>query len=99
MPDTKGDPDNLLHFKLGFKPEKSGRKHQTKISVDPEDVIAAGAVFVALIVAVAMVSQWVPINGYTVGIVACSGAGAVIAKLVRARRPNGSVTKHPRNRR
>jgi hypothetical protein len=97
MPDNKGDPDNLLHFKLGVKSEKSGRKHQTNLTVDPEDVIAAGAVIVALVVAVAMVSQWVPINGYTAG--ACSGAGAVIAKLVRARRPNRSLTKHPRDHR
>src|SRR5712672_607029 len=97
MPDNKSHPDNLLHFKLGVKSEKSGRKHQTNISVDPEEVIAAGAVIVALIFAVAMVSQWVPVNGYTAGIVACSGAGAVIAKLVRARRPKGSLTKHPRN--
>jgi hypothetical protein len=87
MPDYKGDPDNLLHFKLGVKSEKSGRKHRTSISFDPEDAVAAGAVIVALIFAVAMVSQWLPINGYTAGMVACSGAVAVIAKLVRARRP------------
>jgi hypothetical protein len=99
MPDSKNDPDNLLHFELRVKSKTSGRKHQTNINVDPEDVIAAGAVIVALIFAVAMVSQWVPINGYTAGIVACSGAGAVIAKLVRARRPNGSVSRPPRNHR
>jgi hypothetical protein len=96
MPDDKGEPDNLLHFKLGTKSERSGRKHQTSIGFDP-DAVAAGAVIVALVFAVAMVSQWVPINGYTAGIVACSGAVAVIAKLVRARRPAGSPTKHPRN--
>jgi hypothetical protein len=99
MPDNKGDPDNLLHFKLGVKSETSGPKSQTNISVDPEDAVAAGALIVALIFAVAMVSQWVPINGYTAGIVACSGAVAVIARLVRARRPTGSLTKHPRNHR
>jgi len=99
MPDTKGDPDNLLHFKRGIKSEKSARKPQTNIGADPEDLIVPGAVIVALIFAVAMVYQWVPINGYTAGIVACSVAGAVIAKLVRARRASGSVTKHPRNHR
>jgi hypothetical protein len=88
MPDNKSDPDNLLHFKLRVKSERIGRKQRTNISVDPEDLIAAGAVIVALIFAVAMVSQWVPINGYTAGIVACSGAGAAIAKFVRSRRPN-----------
>jgi hypothetical protein len=99
MSENKGDPDNLLHFKGGVKSEKSGRKHQTNISVDPAGAIAAGAVIVALILAVAMVSQWVPINGYTAGIVACSGAAAAVAKLVRARRRNGPVTKHPRDHR
>ena|ERR1700722_14866006 len=97
MPDTRGDPDNLLHFKRGVKSEKSGRKHQTNVGTDPEDLIVPGAIIVALIFAVAMVYQWVPINLYTAGIVACSVAGAVIAKLVRARRSNGSVTKHPRS--
>jgi hypothetical protein len=99
MPDDKGDPDNLLHFKLGIKSEKGGHKHQANISFDPEDAVAAGAVIVALVFAVAMVSQWVPVNGYMAGIVACSGAVAVIAKLARARRPTGSLTKHPRNHR
>jgi hypothetical protein len=99
MPDNKSDPDNLLHFKLAVKSETIGRKQRTNISVDPEDLIAASAVIVGLIFAVAMVSQWVPINGFTAGIVACSGAGAVIAKLVRSRRPNRSVTKHPLNHR
>jgi hypothetical protein len=100
MSDNKGDPDNLLHFKLGVKSDKVGRRQRGNISVDPEDVIAAGAVIVALIFAVAMVFQWVTINVYTTGIVACAGAAAVIAKLVQARRRrNGSVTKHPRNHR
>jgi hypothetical protein len=99
MPDTKGGPDNLLHFKRKVKSEKSGRKPHSNIGVDPEDLVAAGAVIVALIFAVAIAYQWVPVNAYTVGFVACSGAGAVIAKLVRARRSNGSVTKYPPNHR
>jgi hypothetical protein len=97
MPDDKNDRDNLLPFRPVAKPEKSGRKHQTSLGADPADLITAGAAIVALVLAVAMVSQWVPINAYTVGIVACSAAGFVVGKLMRARRPNGPVTKHPRN--
>jgi hypothetical protein len=95
MPDN--DDDNLLHFRLRTKSEKNGGKRQADLRVDPRDVIASGAVIVALIFAVAMVSQWLPINAYTVGIVACSGAGFVIAKLIRRRRPRASGIKFPRN--
>ena len=97
MPDARGDPDNLLPFKRTAKSEKSGRKQQTNVGAHSEDLIVPGAIIVALLFAVAMVYQWVPINGYTLGIVACSGAGAVAGRLLRARRPNGSVTKYPRN--
>jgi hypothetical protein len=97
MPDDEDDPDNLLQFRPVARPDKSGRKRQSSIGVDPEDLITAGAAIVALVLAVAMASQWVPINVYTVGIVACSGAGFVIAKLIRAKRPSGPVTKHRRN--
>ena len=97
MPDDRDDPDNLLQFRRVAKPEKSGRKRQSSIGVDPEDLITAGAAILALVLAVAMASQWVPINVYTVGIVACCGAGFVIAKLIRARRSRGPVTRHRRN--
>jgi Flp pilus assembly protein TadB len=97
MPDDEDEPDNLLQFRPLAKPDKSGRKRQSGIGVDPEDLITAGAAIVALVLAVAMASQWVPINVYTVGIVACCGAGFVIAKLIRAKRPSGPVTKHRRN--
>lgn len=98
MPDDNDERDNLLPFRPVAKPEKSGRKPQTSMGAsDPADLITAGAAIVALVLAVAMVSQWVPINAYTVGIVACSAVGFVIAKLMRARRPGGPVTKHRRN--
>jgi hypothetical protein len=97
MPDNRDDPDNLLQFRPVAKPKKSGRKRQSSIGVDPEDLITAGAAILALVLAVAMASQWVPINVYTVGIVVSSGAGFVVAKLIRAGRSSGPVTKHPRN--
>ena len=95
MPDN--DDDNLLHFRPRTKSEKNGHKRQADLRVDPRDVIAAGAVIVALLFLVAMVSQWLPFNAYTVGIVACSGAGFVIAKLIRARRPKALAIRFPRN--
>jgi len=98
MPDNENDHGNLLHFRLRPKSTKNGRKHQTDLRVDPEDVIASGAVIVTLIIAVAMVSQWLPINAFTVGMVACSGAGAAIAKIIKARRSTVSEIRYPRNR-
>ncbi len=97
MPDDRDDPDNLLPFRPVAKPERNARKRQSRIGVDPEDLITAGAAILPLLLAVAMAFQWVPINVYTVGIVVCSGAGFVGAKLIRARRSSGPVTKHPRN--
>jgi hypothetical protein len=96
MPDRKDD-DNLVPFRLRKKVEKNGHKRQTDLKLDPVDVIVSGAVIVALIFAVAMVSQWFPINAYTVGIVACSCAAFVIAKLVKARRARASGIRFPRN--
>ena len=96
MPDSKDD-DNLVPFRLRKKVEKNGHKRQTDFKVDPVDAIASGSVIVGLLFAVAMVSQWLPINAYTVGIVACSGAGFVIAKRMKARRPRDSGIKFPRN--
>ena len=97
MPDDRDDPDNLIQFRPVAKPKKSGRQHQSSTGVDPEDLVTAGAAILALVLAVAMVSQWVPINVYTVGIVACSAAGFVVARLIRTRRSSGPVTKPPRN--
>jgi hypothetical protein len=98
MPDNKDDADNLVPFRLRKKSGKNGRKRQTDLRVDPVDVIASGTVIVALIFAVAMVSQWLPVNTYTMGIVACSGAGFVIAKLMKPRRPRASEIRFPRDR-
>ena len=94
MPD---DDDNLVHFRPRTKSEMNGRKRQAERKVASEDVIASGAVVVALLCLVAMVSQTLPINAYTVGIVACSAAAFVVAKLVRARRPKASGIRFPRN--
>jgi hypothetical protein len=62
------------------------------------EVVTSGTVIIALIFAVAMVSQWLPVNAYTMGIVACSGAGFIIAKLIKPRRPKASGIRLPRDR-
>jgi hypothetical protein len=98
MPDNKDDADNLVPFRLRKKSEKNGRKRQTNFGVDPVDVIAACAIIAALLFAVAIVSQWLPVNAYTVGIVVCSGAGFIIAKLMKPRRPRASGIRFPRDR-
>jgi len=95
MPDSKDD-DNLVPFRRRKKVEKNGRVRQTDLKVDPLDIIVSGAAIVALVFAVAMVSQWLPINAYTVGIVACSCVGFVIAKLLKAGRPRASGIRFPR---
>jgi hypothetical protein len=98
MPDEEDPFDNLLRFERGRKPKPNGRLPQAdRPKVDPVDIVAAGAVIVALVLAVAMVSGWVPIDDYTIGLVACAVAGAIVAKLVKARRrPKAPVTKLPR---
>ncbi len=95
MPDDRDEPDNLIQFRPLAKPKKNGR--QPSLGADPADLVAAAAAILALVLAVAMVSQWVPINLYTLGIVVCAAAGFVVARLIRARRSSGPVTKHPRN--
>jgi hypothetical protein len=86
MPDSKDDDDNLVPFRLRKKTKKNGHKRQADLKIDPVDIIASGTIIFALILAVAMISQWLPINAYTGGIVACSIVGFVIAKLIKARR-------------
>jgi hypothetical protein len=97
MHDSEDDDDNLLHFRLRTKSEKNGSKRQTPSRAAPVDVIASGAVIIALIIAVAIVSRWLPFNAYTICMVACAGAGFIIAKLAKARLPRASGIRFPHN--
>jgi hypothetical protein len=56
----------------------------TKVSFDASDVVAWAGGLVAVLIAAGMLSQLVPVNAYTVGIVSFSGAGVVIAKIIQA---------------
>jgi hypothetical protein len=97
MPDDKSDSenerDNVLAFSLERKAKKDGQKPKGNLKIDLEETITTGAVLVALIVAVAMASGWIPINIYALGIFAVFGAGAAIAMVVRAQRTRASPTK------
>ena len=82
----KDDDDNLTHFKLWIMHEQNGNRHRTRIKIDPDDIIAAGAFVVALVFALAMVFGSIPINKYTIGIVGFSGSGGAIGTIIKARR-------------
>ncbi len=62
------------------------RKEKIKISIGTQDFIAIGAVIVAIIFAIAMAFQKIPVNGYTCGVVGFTGIGGVIAKIIGARK-------------
>jgi hypothetical protein len=66
------------------------------LKLDPEDIIAIVAGIVAIMFAAAMIAGWVPINKYTVGIVGFSGAGVVIAKIVKARSGKAPAKPKPK---
>ena len=76
---------------FGYKNEyqvngKGDRKGKTILQIDPEDIVAAGAVLIAVMLAAAMIFGAVPINKYTTAIITLSGGGAVVAGIVKARR-------------
>jgi hypothetical protein len=101
MPDDNDNQHIVLNFQPGPKSrQETGRKRPTnlKTNTNPEDAIASGAIVIALIFAVAIVSGWVPVGRYTIGIVACFAALAAAAKFVKARRSKASVTNLPRQR-
>ena len=100
MPDDDDDQHIVLNFQPGPRSRQAnGRKAPTRPKTDPEDMIASGAVVAALVFAVAMVSGWLPVGRYTIGLVAGLAALAVAARLIKARRSKASVTDLPRQRR
>lgn len=78
------------YARVSYERQTDGQKTKTVFTVDTEDIIAIFAGLVALLFAVAMIVGWAPINAATVGIATCSGAGTVIAEIVKARRKGKS---------
>jgi hypothetical protein len=100
MPDDNDDEHIVLNFQSRPKPRQANganRPNDLK-NVAPEDLITSGAVIMALILALAMGSRWVPIDRYTVGIMACLAVLAVAARMIRTRRSKAPVTGLPRQR-
>jgi hypothetical protein len=104
MPDDDDDQHIVLNFeprrKAQPKPrQKTGGERQPAAQPDPEDVVASGAVILALVAGIAIGSGWLPVSRYTLGIVAGLAVVAVAAKLIKSRRSKASVTNLPRQKR
>jgi hypothetical protein len=101
MPDDNDDEHIVLNFQSRPKPRQANGQNRPSAlkTTASEDLITGGAVIIALILAVAMVSGWVPIDRYMVGTMACLAALAAAARLIRARRSKAPVTGFPRQRR
>jgi hypothetical protein len=83
--------DDDQHMVLKFRPvlksrQETGRKYPTTPKADLEDMIASGAVLIALVLSIAIVSGWIPVGRYSIGAVTCFGGLAVAAKVIKARR-------------
>lgn len=62
----------------------------SRVNIGTEDILAIGAVIVALMVVAAMIWGALPVNKYTVSLASFSGAAAPIAQIMKAR------GKHPK---
>jgi len=83
--------DDDQHIVLKFQPvpksrQETGRKHPTTPKADLEDMIAGRAALIALVLSIAIVSEWIPVGRYSIGTVACIAGLAVAAKVIKARR-------------
>jgi hypothetical protein len=78
-----------LHFEFHHhRTPKGGRT--TDLKFDPEDLIALGAVIVAILMTAGMVFGSVPINKLTVGVAGFSGSGGIIIGIIKARGGGGT---------
>jgi hypothetical protein len=58
----------------------------SKIQIDPEDIIAVSGALLAIVILVGMFVGRLPVNVMTGGLAGLSACGAVIAKVLQARR-------------
>lgn len=78
-------------FSGGFEREKTGpdgssEKTRASVSFATEDIIAGFAGLVAVLFLAGMLMDKIPVNPLTVGVLGFSGAGAVAAKIIQAKR-------------
>lgn len=78
--------DIKLDWEETSKPDGSQTKHSS-VSIGTEDIIAIGAVAIAVLVVVAMIAGWLPVNKWTIGLAGFSAAGAALARIVKATNP------------
>ncbi len=64
-----------------------------KVAFGTEDIIAGAAASVALLFTLAMIAGKLPVNELTIGVVAFSGAGAAIAKIIKMKRAPADTKK------
>ena len=74
-----------MTFDYSRKNAKKGEETNTQLTIEAEDIVAIFAGVVAVMIVVAMIAGWVPINKITAGLASFSGAGVIIAKIVKAR--------------
>jgi|SRR5208337_779683 len=65
--------------------EQNGSKKQKTITFDSDDIIAFFAGLIALLFGISMIVGWVPINGWTIGVITLSGVTPGLAKIAMAR--------------
>lgn len=76
-----------LKIEIGVdEKKKDGSEKKVRVKIDAEDIIAIAAGLVAIIMALGMVFGAIPVNELTIGVLSFSGVGAVIAKIVGARK-------------
>jgi hypothetical protein len=75
----------ILEYKSFHRRDRDGNEEGGR-TVDPEDIVAAGGVVVAVIIALGIVFQSVPLNVYSVGILGIAGAAGGVAKILQAKR-------------
>src|SRR5258708_34309894 len=93
MPDDNDDQHVVLNFqpRSRSQPKSPQRGRQPGPQADLEDIVASGAVILALVAPIAIGSGWVPASRYTLGIRAWLAVLAGAAKNIRATRSQSTV--------
>jgi hypothetical protein len=78
---------------IEFITERSGQKLKRTVTIDTEDIIVFFAGLIALSFSVSMIVGWVPINGWTIGVIGLSGVSPGVAKIIKARNPKKALKR------
>ena len=71
---------SVITFESSMTQGTEGSTKLKKVSVSTEDIIAIGAVLVALLIVAGMMSGTLPINEYTYGLAGLSAVAGALAK-------------------